>query len=182
VPACLQGEEQQGSFAYLMKQYARLVITALELCKAQGLATTKPLPNPTAFESPTGYTDAALAADADGAAAGSAAAGAQQQADEAWVRSRAVQLLVSFMGAVLGSQYATQAFVQQTLALYSAGVPAAQVLGVLRSREFLQGGGLLPVIQQQEVLQEVNKQLFARWGHAGARRHMPASLAVVRSD
>lgn len=172
MPARLQGEDQQGSFAYLMKQYARLVITALELCKAQGLATTKLLPNPTAFESPTGYTDAALAAEA----AGPAAAGAQQQADEAWVRSRAVQLLVSFMGAVLGSQYATQAFVQQTLALYSAGVPAAQVLGMLRSREFLQGGGLLPVIQQQEVLQEVNKQLFARWGKAGAARHMQSSL------
>jgi hypothetical protein len=36
------------------------VLTTLELVKAQGLASTKPLPNPTSFESPTGYADLAL--------------------------------------------------------------------------------------------------------------------------
>jgi hypothetical protein len=82
------------------------------------------------------------------------------------LRSQAVQLLVSFMGGTLGAPYSASAFAQQALQLYSQGVPAAKVLGLLRSRQFAQSGGLLPVLQQQEVFQEVNKQLFARWARA----------------
>jgi hypothetical protein len=113
-------------------------------------------------------------ADADGPPAGSG------------LRSQAVQLLISFMGASLGSPYAASAFAQQALNLYSRGVPAARVLAQLRSREFAQGGGLLPVIQQEEVFQEVNKQLFARWvsrrGLAGQlRRGLPGPAEPSRS-
>ncbi|PNH04456.1 hypothetical protein TSOC_009377, partial [Tetrabaena socialis] len=83
---------------------------------------------------------AAAAGPGPGSAAGAAAA-----AGGCPPRGLSVRLLMSFMGAVLGSGWSLGKFVEGVRVAYDQGLAADELFSLLDEREFAQSGGLLPI-------------------------------------
>ncbi|KAG2453028.1 hypothetical protein HYH02_002363 [Chlamydomonas schloesseri] len=161
-------------FLLLMQQYTRLVLLTVEVVAAAGLRTERPLRAPETITCPSGYSTAFVssctAADLDsppaqpptttgapwpkagasGAAAGEAAAAGASGAGPAAggdcpPRGLAVRLLMAFMGAVLGSRWSLERFVDAVRVAYEQGLAANELFSQLNEAEFAQSGGLLPI-------------------------------------
>ncbi|PNW78658.1 hypothetical protein CHLRE_09g388050v5 [Chlamydomonas reinhardtii] len=171
--AGLQGLVQQSSgaatspFLFLMQQYTRLVLLTVEVVAASGLHTERPLRAPDTITRPSGYSTAFVssctAADLDSppaqppkaagvpwtkgaAAVGEAGAGAG--AGDCPPRGLAVRLLMAFTGAVLGSRWSLERFVDAVRVAYDQGLAADELFSQLEEAEFAQSGGLLPMASQ----------------------------------
>ncbi|KAG2490115.1 hypothetical protein HYH03_011421 [Edaphochlamys debaryana] len=177
--AGLQGLVQQSSnaasspFLLLMQQYTRLVLLTVEVVAAAGLATERPLrPAEAVSVRSSGYVGAFSGSCNDVAAALDADASAQQQ-QPCPSRGLAVRMLIAFMGAVLGSTWSLDKFVEAIRVAYDQGVAADELFAELDEREFAQSGGLLPISSQPPAAgssqlpvapqHEITKTLLSSW-------------------
>ncbi|KAG2431579.1 hypothetical protein HXX76_009593 [Chlamydomonas incerta] len=201
--AGLQGLVQQSTsaatspFLFLMQQYTRLVLLTVEVVAASGLHTERPLRAPETITRPSGYSTAFVssctAVDLDsppaqpplggaapwtkaGAAAGEASAGpgAGTGGGDCPPRGLAVRLLMAFTGAVLGSRWSLERFVDAVRVAYDQGLAANELFSQLEEAEFAQSGGLLPVAAQPAAAgsadeappapsHEITQKLLSSW-------------------
>ncbi|GIL58995.1 hypothetical protein Vafri_13982 [Volvox africanus] len=139
-----------------MQQYTRLILLTVEVVAAAGLPTVRPLRLPETVLRPSGYSRAfssSCNAVLEDDHPGSTLQLPQQQqrmvseaAPEVCPsRGLAVRLLMAFMGAVLGSQWSLDKFVEAVRVAYDQGLAADELFSQLDEQEFVQSGGLLPI-------------------------------------
>ncbi|KXZ54251.1 hypothetical protein GPECTOR_5g341 [Gonium pectorale] len=160
IVAGLQGLVQQTTaaatspFLLLMQQYTRLVLLTVEVTAAAGLPTVRPLRPPETVLRPSGYSDAfalpCFSGGGDGVGGVQVAEGPEAEAtrgseEVCSPRGLAVRLLMAFMGAVLGSRWSLDKFVEGVRVAYQQGLAADELFSELDEQEFLQSGGLLPI-------------------------------------
>ncbi|GLI62381.1 hypothetical protein VaNZ11_005000 [Volvox africanus] len=158
--AGLQGLVQQSSgasspFLVLMQQYTRLVLLTVEVVAAAGLPTVRPLRLPETVLRPSGYSRA-FSSSCSAVLEDEHLESPQQQPQQQQMsslaapgacpsRGLAVRLLMAFMGAVLGSQWSLDKFVEAVRVAYDQGLAADELFSQLDEQEFVQSGGLLPI-------------------------------------
>eukprot|EP00798_Chlamydomonas_sp_ICE-L_P022422 gene22422-29534_t len=146
----------------IMQHFSRLVLLTLEVVSSLGLSTSKPLPNPVSINAPTGYTLTFMPGSelCPVVTRGVSLDAEQQQqvrlnATKADRPSRglAVRLLISFMGAALGSEYSMQRFAEASYAIQGSHGPLykytgqspmlLQIQGVVARSEWGMGRGVV---------------------------------------